>query len=79
MSDKLNENGNMFKMPKTSAKCHESKLYHTQLVRDILNEELNEGFIRRDYNRMLKRSAKGNTSYRVFKKEWLDRMRKREE
>jgi hypothetical protein len=31
-----------FKMPQTRAKSHASKLFHTQLVRDILLETLTE-------------------------------------
>ena len=38
-----------FKMPQTRAKCHESKLYHTQMVRDILIETLTETQIRKDF------------------------------
>lgn len=58
-----------FKMPQTRAKCYMSKLFHTQLVRDILIEQITETQIRKEFK--LEARLKGINSYKQFKKEWL--------
>jgi hypothetical protein len=48
-----------------------SKLFHTQLVRDLLIEALTETQVRKDFKTQT--AATGVTSYKKFKKEWLER------
>lgn len=60
-----------FKMPQTRAKTHASKLFHSQLVRDILIESLTETQIRKDFKRA--QLTEGIRSYNTFKKEWIQK------
>ena len=63
-------------MPQTRAKTHASKLFHTQLVRDILIEAMTETQIRKDFKHA--QLTEGVKSYRAFKKDWVTRKQNEE-
>lgn len=70
-------------MPQTRAKTHSSKLFHTQLVRDVLIKTMTELQIKREYKLHIngggKRGGPGQyMSYKAFKKMWLERKDKKE-
>ncbi|CDW76469.1 UNKNOWN [Stylonychia lemnae] len=73
----------MFKMPQTRAKTHSSKLYHTQLIRDILIKSMTEIQIKRDFKISLLKGMNGkgpqNMPYKQFKKQWLEKKERKEQ
>ena len=58
-----------FKMPQTRAKSYKSKLFHTQLIRDILIDTLTENQVRKEFK--MQQLESGKTNYKTFKKEWI--------
>lgn len=57
----------------TRSNCHQSKLFHTQLVREILLQEINDLPIHRDYAKFKAKASFGQTpiGFNKFKKDWL--------
>ena len=55
-------------MPQVKAKTHSSKLFHSELVKNILLEEVTEIQIRKDFKH--EQLIKG-TPFKEFKKSWL--------
>ena len=55
-------------MPQTTAKSHKSKLFHTQLTRNLLLSHLSELPIERAFKRL---PPTEQTGYNDFKKKWL--------
>jgi hypothetical protein len=69
-----------YKMPPTRTASYKSKLFHTQLVREVLLQEINDLPIHRDYNRY-RRSVldEKQMGFKRFKKEWLNDRQKAED
>jgi hypothetical protein len=67
------KNYEQFRLPPTRAASHKSNLFHTQLVREVLLQEINDLPIRRDH---AKYAAKNDLTtspigFKKFKKNWI--------
>lgn len=63
-----------FSMPPTRANCHQSKLFHSKMVREILMSEINDLPIQKDYYKYKKdqlERGKKPLGFKKFKMKWL--------
>ena len=57
-----------YEMPKTTAKTHQSKLFHSKLARNLLLSHINELPIKRAFKRL---PISEQVKYSEFKKKWI--------
>ena len=62
-----------YRLPMTRSNCHQSKLFHSQLVREILLQEINDLPIHRDYAKFKGKAPLHQlpVGFKKYKKDWL--------